>query len=251
MLLGGGCALLLQLAHPLVAAGVADHSDFLEDPLRRLRRTLDSMLTITFGTIEEAHRAASRIRDVHSRVKGVLQEAAGSWPAGTPYDAQDPTLLQWVNSTLIATSVRSFELFVRPFHDDERARYYEETKIVARLLGIPDEHIPSSWSDFERYYHLMLSSGEIVVSPRAHRLARAVRYPRIRFTPPQVFAPFSLITVGLLPESVRERYGYAWTSAHALAFRTATTAIRRTRQFLPPQVRLFPQARAAEDRLSK
>ena len=38
LLLGAGPrALLLQIAHPLVAAGVADHCDFRTDPWRRLR----------------------------------------------------------------------------------------------------------------------------------------------------------------------------------------------------------------------
>ena len=54
LLLGGRAALLMQLAHPLVAAGVADHSDFRSDSLRRLRRTLDSMLSIIFGDVETA-----------------------------------------------------------------------------------------------------------------------------------------------------------------------------------------------------
>ena len=37
-MLGGGRALLMQVAHPLVAAGVAEHSGYREDPWKRLER---------------------------------------------------------------------------------------------------------------------------------------------------------------------------------------------------------------------
>lgn len=36
--LGGGRALLLQVLHPLVAAGVEQHSNFTEDPFRAASR---------------------------------------------------------------------------------------------------------------------------------------------------------------------------------------------------------------------
>jgi len=93
LLLGGGRALLLQLAHPLVAAGVADHSDFRSDPLRRLRRTLDATLAMIFGTTAEAEAAAAGVRAVHERVTGTLRTRVGRFDAGTPYRAEDPALL--------------------------------------------------------------------------------------------------------------------------------------------------------------
>src|SRR3954452_22956360 len=83
LLLGGGRALLLQVAHPLVAAGVSEHSNFREDPFGRLYRTLDTVTTIVFDSTSDAKEAAERLRRVHTRVKGEAED-------GTPYVATDP-----------------------------------------------------------------------------------------------------------------------------------------------------------------
>jgi len=87
LLLGGGAALVLQVAHPLVAAGVAEFSNYREDPWGRLYRTLDLTTRIVFGDTETALEAGERIRNVHTRVHGVTKEPGGRYPAGTPYDA--------------------------------------------------------------------------------------------------------------------------------------------------------------------
>src|SRR5437016_7208186 len=47
--LAGTCAILMQFAHPKVAAGVRDHSSYQVDAVGRLRRTLDLTLAIVFG----------------------------------------------------------------------------------------------------------------------------------------------------------------------------------------------------------
>src|SRR5439155_18823090 len=87
--LGGTCALLMQLAHPRVAAGVRDHSRFEEDTVGRLRRTLDLTMTIVFGSRRAAMHAIRLINTRHRAVKG----------AG--YSALDPELLMWVHATLV------------------------------------------------------------------------------------------------------------------------------------------------------
>src|SRR5579884_1162934 len=95
LVLGSGLAILQQFAHPLVAAGVAEHSTFSSSTrkrLRRLHRTLSAMLALTFGTDAEALRAARGINGLHDRVHGRLREATPAYPAGTPYDAHDPAL---------------------------------------------------------------------------------------------------------------------------------------------------------------
>src|SRR5438477_9238059 len=115
LLLGGGRALLMQLAHPSVAAGVADHSDFETDPFGRLRRTLEAETTLVFGTLEEAHATAARIRAVHERV------------TGPGYQANDPELLLWVHATLVDTALRVYTRFVRPLRPNEAEAYYDES----------------------------------------------------------------------------------------------------------------------------
>jgi hypothetical protein len=105
LLLGGPAALLLQLAHPLIAAGVAAHSSFRDDPLRRLRATLDATLTVVFGDRRQAQMAAARVGKLHQRVRGRLPMKAGCFPAGTVYRASDPQLALWVHATLVVVAL--------------------------------------------------------------------------------------------------------------------------------------------------
>ena len=248
MLLGGGCALLLQLAHPLVAAGVSDHSDFRHDPLKRLRRTLDATLSIVFGTTAEAERASAGIRAVHARVRGTLAAGAGRFPAGTQYRAEEPSLLAWVNATLFDTSIRTYELLFAPLSHEDRERYHAESGRVARLLGVPDEAIAPSYKDFRSSWAGMLTGEDIAVGAQGRELARAVLTPKLRFVPRHAYAPLSLFTIGLLPAPARARYGFRWSNGRERAFRTEARAFGAAAKALPARLRFFPQARAAERR---
>ena len=248
LLAGGGCALLLQIAHPLVAAGVADHSDFRSDPLKRLRRTLDATLGIVFGTTEEAHKCATTVRAVHARVQGTLSEGTGRFPAGTPYRAETPELLSWVQATLIDTGLKTYELFFTPLRDADRETYYRETKTVAHMLGLPETEIPETYREFSAWYEARIASDEIAVGSVARELAGQILTPKLRFVPRPVFAPLTLMTVGLLPPKLRAAYGFRWNGAREAAFKAGAVAIGRTARTLPSRIRLFPQARAAERR---
>ncbi|HEY7451945.1 MAG TPA: oxygenase MpaB family protein, partial [Candidatus Limnocylindria bacterium] len=117
VLAGGTCALLLQVAHPAVAAGVDAHSDFRADPFARLRRTLGASWSIVFGDRSSAERAIRRINAVHELVRGVVPET------GAPYRALDPELLLWVHATLVDTALRMHDRFVAPLSVDEMNRY--------------------------------------------------------------------------------------------------------------------------------
>ncbi len=248
LLLGGGCALLEQIAHPLVAAGVSDHSDFKEDPLKRLRRTLDATLAIVFGTTEEAQQAAAGIRAVHSRVQGTLRSDTGRFPAGTPYSAEEPSLLAWVNATLFDTSICTYELLFAPLMRADLERYYAESCEVAVILGVPDTQIAPTIDGFREWWAQMLDGADVAVGTEGRDLAKAVLTPKLRFVPRPAFAPLSLFTIGLLPESVRSRYGFRWSPSRERAFRASAAAIGAAAKALPARVRFFPQARAAERR---
>ncbi|MFN8540924.1 MAG: oxygenase MpaB family protein [Thermomicrobiales bacterium] len=116
-LLGWGPAILMQLAHPLVAAGVADHSIAVSHPERRVQRlsqTIQAMLAITFGPDDARERAVRAINRIHDRVNGTLPAASGTYAAGTAYSAHDPQLLAWVHATLLEMLPRAYELYVGP-----------------------------------------------------------------------------------------------------------------------------------------
>ncbi len=147
-ILGGGpTALLLQVAHPLVAAGVVDHSDFESDPLGRLRRTLDTMLTVGFGDRAQAEAAVAGVAAVHVHVRG------------PSYRADDPDLALWVHATLVLTALGAYESFVGPLSDDDKADYYERYKVVGRMFGVTDEVMPPTYADFVAYVRHMVDRG--------------------------------------------------------------------------------------------
>ena len=245
-LLGWGRALLLQLAHPLVAAGVDEHSSFRERPwsfATRLHHTVRAMLALTFADEAGQQRALDGIRDIHRRVNGVLREDAGCFRAGTPYSAEDPDLVLWVHATLLESLPLVYELFVSPLGDAERDVYCAEAAPLATALGARDSEVPRSWSATLDYLDRQYASGTIVVSGQARRVARAVLAPRLA---PLIFPAAwanRVLTLGLLPPPVRDQYGFAWTAGDARAFDRLVPLVRRVRQVTPEPLALWPGSR--------
>jgi uncharacterized protein (DUF2236 family) len=245
LLLGAGRALLLQLAHPLVAAGVAQHSGFTADPLGRLRRTLDTSYALVFGETAAARAAVGRMDAVHRRVHGVLPEPVGRFTAGTPYDAMDPTLRLWVHATLTDTSLLVYQRFVRPLSRAEEGSYYADSREVARLLGLPESAVPPTLDAFHAYVAETLAR-DVAIAPATRALARQIFHPprSVALTP--VGALLEPITVGLLPPDVRRQYGYAWTPAREWLLAAFATSVRVALPAIPSLVRVVPAARQAE-----
>jgi uncharacterized protein (DUF2236 family) len=144
MLIGGVAALLFQMLHPLAMAGVAEFSNYRQDPLGRLERTANFLGTTTFCSRPEAEAAIARVRSVHAFVIGTA-------PDGRPYAASDPNLITWVH----AAEVRSFlnaalAYGPRPLTVDEQDRYVDEMARVALALGA--ETVPRSVSALDAYF---------------------------------------------------------------------------------------------------
>jgi uncharacterized protein (DUF2236 family) len=245
LLLGGGRALLLQLAHPLVAAGVAQHSNFRRDPLQRLWRTLELMLTITFADAAGAIRAVRQIEKVHARVTGTLGVDVGPFPKGTPYDANDPELLLWVHATLVDSALLVYERFVARLTPRERARYYEESKRGGRILGIPPDLLPATLPDFEDYMFEMYRGDVLAVGSIGREVAEAVLWPATPAGLRYALVVPNFITFDLLPPVVRERYGFAWGPGFGLAAQGLALISRTALPLLPSFLRVMPVARTA------
>src|SRR5207249_5330019 len=175
LLAGWGRAILLQLAHPLVAQGVADHSGFATESgghVRRLSRTLHAMLDLTFGQPHDAAQAAERINRIHDRVHGALAGRTGAFAAGTGYSAHDPALLAWVHATLLDSFLVTYELFVAPLSAGEGDRYCAESSRVEPLLGVPEGRLPRSHVELTRFIADKLAGQEICVGDTARALSR-------------------------------------------------------------------------------
>ena len=252
LLAGWGRAILLQLAHPLVAQGVADHSAFSSEPrgrLRRLRRTLDAMLALTFGAEDDARRAAERINQIHDRVHGETRARHGPFAAGTHYTAHDPALLGWVHATLLDSFLLTYELFVGRLTDDERDRYCAESSRIEPLLGIPSGHLPRTHAALAAYVQGMLAGGGLVVTDTARALSREVLYPPVPRALAWIARPLiglgRLPAIGLLPPAIRRAYDLAWDERHERALRLLAATARRTLPLLPPALRHWAAARGA------
>jgi uncharacterized protein (DUF2236 family) len=226
-LLGGGPAVLLQVAHPLVAAGVVEHSDYHDDLWRRFLRTLRALYLITYGTKQEAELAGQAVEAVHRRVHGVTTRALGPFPAGTAYSASDPHLMLWVHATLVECSLGVYRRLVAPLSALEQESYYRDMALVARLFGTPADVIPTTLADFRAYHDAELAGGEICVTDPAREVADVILRPG-RLPPPlRLIGPaHRLSTAALLPPRLRHEYGLGWSPHRAVALKVAARGIK-------------------------
>jgi len=247
LLLGWGRAILMQLAHPLVAAGVDDHSRFHRERyggLHRLRRTLDAMLALTFET-PDAPRAARRINATHDRVQGTLREGTPAFPAGTPYSAHDPELLPWVHATLLDSFLLTYRRFVAPLTPEEEDIYCFGAHVMESVLGAPEGYFPRSRAEVDAYLQEMLASGTIYVTDTARRLSKQILWPDAPLPLRPGGMVTRLVTIGTLPPAIRDGYGLRWTERDERALRLLGWGTRHALPLVPAQLRLWTVARQA------
>jgi uncharacterized protein (DUF2236 family) len=243
VLLGWGRAIALQFAHPLIAAGVGDHSSFSSGRLARFQRlhgTVRAMLSLTFGDDESAFRTAQGINKIHDRVNGVLKTDAGRFRAGTPYSAHDPILLHWVLTTLLDSVPLVYTRFVGPLSEDEQDRYCQESGRLGRWLGIPEDMLPQSMDDVRAAMQRMLASGDLVVTDTARGLLHDVLYPPFQLAYFPAAHVTRLTTIGLLDPHVREQYRLSWTERDERALARWTSRLRGLRSISPGWIRYWP-----------
>jgi uncharacterized protein (DUF2236 family) len=250
LLLGGPAALLLQLAHPLIAAGVAAHSSFRDDPLRRLRATLDTTLTVAFGDRQQARTAAARVGKLHQRVQGQLPVAAGCFPAGTVYRASDPQLALWVHATLVVVALDVMDQFVSSLSLEQRADYYQQSKPFARLFGVTDQILPDSYVAFTAYLQRMIQGPELAVDQTAQELTAAIFDGWLLGLPHPPAAATRLLTAGLLPARFQEGFGLAWGRREQHRYAVLRSALRAAAPSLPPTLRFWPHYAVALRRVA-
>lgn len=232
VLLGGGRSILLQLAHPLIAAGVAGYSDFQSDPLARLFRTLSFMNAMLYDR-DRRQGALQRFHHMHAHIRGRLPHAAGRYPVGTPYAGDDPNLKLWVHATFVETCLKSYEQFVRPLAPDECRRYYADSLKLAALLEVPHDVLPQTLEEFRTYMAAMRASDRLAVTPTARRLAEGVLYPDVGIVPAASAALLRLTTAGMLPEPLRAAYGLKWGRRQQLLLNSLSGTTRRLRPWAP------------------
>ncbi|WP_269938466.1 oxygenase MpaB family protein [Arthrobacter sp. HY1533] len=233
MLAGAGRAILLQLANPAVGYGVAHHSHFATDPLRRLHGTLSYIYALTNGTPEQR---AAMVRHVAKAHRAVKATAAATHPA---YDARDPQLQLWVAATLYDSGMLVYNKVFPPLSGAEAEAVYRDYGVLGTALGMPAELWPATTADFQQYWDTQLDglsvdatirsvAGDLLAARNAPLWAKALM-PLARF-----------LTAGLLPAAVREQYGFPWTQRREAVLGALLGAVRIAVKAIPARLRHAP-----------
>jgi len=241
--LGASRAVLMQLAHPLVAVGVSEHTSYMTDPFGRSERTFVLGQMLTFGSLATAHKAARTINRLHTHVYGTLPAQTGAYARGTPYKARDPELLLWVHATLVDTILYTYPLFVRSLSQEEQEQYYQESKTLVHLLGLSYADMPETVNDLRHYVDEMVQSNCLAATPQSRQLARQLLFPPVPATLRPLLHLNYQITCALLPQPVREIYGMDWGIRQQRVFDLSARGLRVVIPHLPSSLRVFPITR--------
>lgn len=246
LILGAGPrALLLQIAHPAVAAGVAEHSDFRSDPWRRLDATLRSYLRIVYGSTNVSRGEIRRLDVMHRGIRG------------DGYAARDPALALWVHATLIDSTIVANDAWLGPLTRDRVARFYEETRPIGLAFGVPESMMPRDLDGFQAYVEEMLApAGPVRVGPTARDLANVILHPSLPGRLGRVPIPTGIYdwtmwpSLSLLPPQVRDAYGFRWGVRERAVTRWLVAGWRVWNPLVPAAIRQMPQALAADRRIA-
>jgi uncharacterized protein (DUF2236 family) len=258
LLAGAGRAILLQIAYPEIGYGVARHSDFAARPMDRLNATLSYIYALASGSDDDVRAVRRAVNRAHAGVRnppGARAAAAagppavapgaaaapGAGPAAVPhYDARDPHLQLWVAATLYDTAVTVYEKVFGALDDDEADRVYREYAVLGTALQMPDELWPATRADFRAYWNDTLPKLRVDGTVRgvADALLRAEKAPlAIRKAMPLA----RLVTVALLPDVVRQEFGFAWSERRERRFERLVRITVPVYRVLPRTVRQWPQ----------
>lgn len=246
-LLLAGTTLLLQVAHPVVGAGVGDHSVFKTDPWGRLKRTTEFSLRLLYKSPEEALLAGRELRERHRDIKG----ADGQ---GRRYFALDPEAYAWVHMSTFYIMLKSQECFGTPISPADQKQLYEEWLVQGRVLGIRDQDMPADIPAFNRYFDRMvldrLEDNPVVRDILEETTRRVVKPDFLGWLPTPlwdaVYRPAGnwvrIVTLCTTPPALLSKLGVFPTAREQRLFRRLQRGIRLASRVLPDRLRYLPAA---------
>jgi uncharacterized protein (DUF2236 family) len=248
ILLGGGRAALLQLAHPYVAHAVDQHSETPTDPVGRFRRTFEHVFAMVFGDLDTAERSARRVFAIHARIQGPLEHDVGPFAKGHRYRALDEGALLWVHATLVDSALLVYERVIGPLSRSDRERYYAESRVFATLFGVPERILPASYDDFARYVADTMASDTITISRPARDLARFLLQP-----PRPLYGPatrwYCILTASMLDDRLRAQLELPWGLRDRAIAAASWRTLRAGLTLVPERLRYFPDYVEAIERI--
>jgi uncharacterized protein (DUF2236 family) len=223
LIVGGARAILLQVADPTVAAGVAEHSDFAHRPVQRLRNTLTFAYAVVLGTPDDAARAVSYVNRAHVPVAS----------------AEDAELQLWVAATLYETATAVHDRVFGGVADDLADELYREYAALGTSLQMPTSLWPTSRAAFRSYWDARIGSLEVTADAR--QIARDLFAPVTAPAWLRTGLPLArLLTIDLLPTSIRTAYGFDWTPRDERRAARAWGVIRFLTGITPHRLRSWP-----------
>ncbi|CAM3705408.1 oxygenase MpaB family protein [Smaragdicoccus niigatensis] len=236
--------LIMQGLHPIVNAGVHQHSIYASKPWERLFGSLMPILGSVYDG-EDAAETGRRIRAAHKNIKGVDDK-------GREYHAMDPDGYMGVWATIYDAATRVQDMFGTPLTDAERREFYKEWRYVGLGLGLLVDQMPADIEAFYAYYERKivdrLEPGIVPTTtlailddapmppgwPLGQTAWRVARVPVLHL--------MRNITTATLPEPARRKVGLSWTAADAVEFAAYATIVRTVFTVLPEQLRYYPRA---------
>lgn len=238
-LIFGPAAAILQIAHPRIAQGVAEHSDFRTDPTGRLQRTLDATNGIAFGTIAEAEQIKQRINKIHGKVRG---ETAPGMHGPNRYSVFEPDLLLWVLATLVVASVQGWEMVYGPLPLNRRENFYRDMLRFGTYFGIRQSDCPQGWQEFAEYYHAMIHGNELASHSLCAEVCKHIVYPRSTIGNRLLGHGLRFMIIETFPVELREKMGLRSTPVTRLKMRALRRTVTHWFPRLPEARRIYPKA---------
>ena len=240
------------MMHPAIGAGVAQHSDFFNDPWDRIIRSVPQILGVIYDS--EPEFVGRRVRDHHRRIKGVDE-------MGRRYNALHHETFWWAHATFQVAVEQIVDRFdARSLSPDEREDLYRDGVEWYRRYGVSTRAVPADHSAFRRKWKRVC--GEVLeMTPAAERaLEMALREKRLGapFLPwwtkplqPVLVTPLLQLTaIGGLPATVRKRFGIPWRIDQEMEYRALQVTVREWWRWLPETLRHGPSATEARRRVA-
>lgn len=250
--LTGLSAGLLQLMHPGIGAGVAQHSSFFEDPWDRIVRSVPQILGVVYGPDPEA--IGHRVRDYHRSIRGMDH-------MGRRYSALNPATFWWAHATFQHSVEQVVDRFdTRRLTPREREQLYRDGVEWYRRYGVTMKPVPRSYTEFRAEWKRVCNE-ELEMTPAADRAVDMALRDRSLAPPflpwwtkplqPFVVTPLlQLTSIGGLPSAVRKRFGIPWRIDQQVEYRTLQIAVREWWRWLPDALRYGPVASQARKRVA-
>jgi uncharacterized protein (DUF2236 family) len=239
----------MQLAHPLVAAAIAEHTNRDRSVIERAGATIGLNLAVIFGDHDQAERAALHVRDLHTAIHGQLHAAVGTFPAGSSYRADDPELLRWGHATIVWAGLEAYERFVGSLRPADRDRYVAEMRAFGQAFGANEASLPSTCDELRAYVSNVLDNA-LAIGEHGRREAREILWPRGTFGERASGPVQRVVTAGLLPGTVRDGFAVPWSTGRRAAFASVAAMTRAAVRAMPRSQRWWPHYRIACDRVA-